>query len=134
MSKKKSSVLTDRDIAIVPRVPEEPADVESQPEIPSYEEVLGNVLETIRSGFTFGTAPVPTKRGRTAGLKYPIDQLKADSDQFFDVPAAADKVKSVSTSIRTFAYRNGLAVILREVPGAVRVWRKAEKATKTATK
>jgi hypothetical protein len=126
MSKKKSFVLTDKDIVIVPREPEFPADAE----LVSPEKALETAICLLKSPFTFGTAPVPTKRGRTAALSYPIDQLIPNTGEYFDVPAASDKVKAVSASIRTFAYRNDLAVILREVPGAVRVWRKAEKAGK----
>jgi hypothetical protein len=122
MSKgKNGSRLTDSDIAIVPREPEFPVDGELQ---------LTENSDS-KSVFVFGKAPVPTKKGRTTVLSYPIDQLVPNTGEYFDVPATSDKVKAVSASIRTFAYRNDLAVILREVPGAVRVWRKAEKATRS---
>lgn len=122
-SKRKGSVLTDSDIAIVAREPEAPSDLSL-----ISEAILSEPL--VKDGFSFGTAPVPTKRGRTTVLSYPIAQLKPDTDEFFDVPAGSDKVKAVSASIRTFAYRNDLAVTLREVAGAVRVWRKGAKATR----
>jgi hypothetical protein len=121
MSKKKqkSSVLTDSDVAIVPQEPEFPVDP----------------IETLTptgTEFIFGHAAKPNKGGRSKVLAYPIDKLTPDSEEYFDVPTASSKVKAVTSSIRTFAYRNGFAVSVRYVPGAVRVWRNSEKRVHTS--
>lgn len=67
---------------------------------------------------------IPKRPGRRASLTYPIAQLEAGSEQCFTVPATTETVKKVLTSIRTYAYRNGFRVILRQSPYGVDVWRK----------
>jgi len=133
--KQKSSVLTDSDVAIVPQEPEFPVDPIETLTPTGTELVEDTEGDKDESPFTFGTAAKLNRGGRTKVLAYPIDKLTPDSEEYFDVPTASSKVKAVTSSIRTFAYRNGFAVSVRYVPGAVRVWRNSEKRvhTKQAT-
>jgi hypothetical protein len=141
--KKKSTYLTDSDVAIVPREPEFPTEetessqdahrVSAQTETQTEQPVAANPSTNTSTGFVFGESEVLGRPGRKAQLTYPIGSLTADSNQYFDVAVNTSdtkKVKATLASIRAFAYRNGFAVTLREVTGAVRVWRKGQKATR----
>jgi hypothetical protein len=151
-SKKKSNHLTDSDVAIVPREPEFPTEetessqdahrVYAQAESNQFGSDLASVTEAVLAEnlapkvtgeFVFGESKVPGRPGRKVQLTYPIGSLTADSNQYFDVAVDTSdtkKVKATLASIRAFAYRNGFVVTLREVTGAVRVWRKGQKATR----
>lgn len=121
MSKSKSKLFTDSDIvirAVEPEIPEAVSSIESHV----------SSLPTVE-GFTFEIKPVPKRSGKKGNLNYPIGQLIAGSPVSFLVPATADKVKQLTASIRTFAYRNDFAVTLRTEDGGVRVWRAKPKAT-----
>jgi len=69
--------------------------------------------------------PTPKRRGRKAVLSYPIAGLTPGTDESFLVDVAPESVKKVSMSIRTFAYRHGMRVIIRPAEDwGIRVWRK----------
>jgi hypothetical protein len=96
----------------------------------SNEVVSGEMTEATApkaNVFTIDEAEIP-QRGRTIMLAYPVTELTPGSNQSFLVPATADTIKSVMTSVRTFAYRHGVKLTLRLVDGGVRVWRKADEA------
>ncbi len=123
MSKKKSNAFTDSDIVIREQVaPEFPAEVPTV----SAEESHISTNPTVE-GYVFETKDIPKRSGKKGTLNYPIDQLIAGSPVSFLVPATADKVKKVTASIRTYAYRNDFTVTLRAEDGGVRVWRTAPK-------
>jgi hypothetical protein len=115
MSHKKHNVQAFSDSDIVIRAVE--------PEIPTEE--IKESAPTV-DGYVFATKPIPTT-GRKERLNYPIGKLEAGSTVSFLVPAAPDKVKQVTASIRQYAYRHEFNVVLRAEEGGVRVWRAKEK-------
>ena len=133
-NKKRSTHLTDSDVAIVPREPEFPAEESAAETVSAQTETQTEQPVAVEgTEFVFGESEVPSRPGRKAQLTYPIGSLTADSNQYFDVAVDTSddkKVKATLASIRAFAYRNGFAVTLREVTDAVRVWRKGQKATR----
>jgi hypothetical protein len=106
----KTRKFGDTDIVLRENAPEIPAEPVSAPE-----------SHTV-SGYLIETKPIP-KRSAKNSLNYPIGKLMAGSTESFLVPATPDKVKAVTASIRTFAYRNNYAVTLRTEETGVRVWR-----------
>lgn len=113
--KKKSTSFTDSDIMI---------QAQPDPEIPVVEPIESHVSSTPTvQGYVFETKPVPKRAGKKDTLDYPINQLIPGSPVSFLVPATKDRIKQVTTSIRTFAYRNGFNVTLRPEDAGIRVWR-----------
>ena len=77
------------------------------------------------SGIEITEVPIPNRPGRKATLDYPVDQLEPDSEESFYIEDTPDRsTKSLKMSVRTFAYRNGFRVIIREEADGIRVWRK----------
>jgi hypothetical protein len=116
MSKKKSNTEVEVSQEVSQAVP---------PEVVSGE--MTEATAPKANVFTIDEAEIP-QRGRTIMLAYPVTELTPGSNQSFLVPATADTIKSVMTSVRTFAYRHGVKLTLRLVDGGVRVWRKADEA------
>src|ERR1039458_3702196 len=144
MSRTKTSEFTDSDLVI------------SEKAAPEFPEVVGNDLpatdcagpmaglhpnyldfaEAVETAtpkpttgiVIFASVPVPKRKGRTAKLTYPINVLTASSDESFLVPTEPKDFKKVMTSIRTYGYRNGFKVVVREEDTedgtGIRVWRK----------
>jgi hypothetical protein len=117
MAKVKSKSFTDGDFVI---------QAQPAPEIGASSPIIPTI-----DGFVFESKPIPKRGGKKGEVKYPIASLQSGTEQSFFVPAAAGKLKNVTSSIRTFAYRNDFKVVLRtenDDKGAVtgvRVWRKA---------
>ena len=78
--------------------------------------------------FPIEEVAIPKRSSVKKTLTYPIGTLKAGSNQSFFVPTNPNNVKAITSSIRTFAYRNSFKVIIRQektdVAEGVRVWRK----------
>jgi hypothetical protein len=125
MSKKKSQAFTDADF-VVQAQPE--PNVEVEVEVTALE----SVASRIENGFVIEHKAIPKRINRVTGLNYPIGSLTAGSDESFFVPAESDKVKNVTSSIRTFAYRNDFTVTIRPESGGIRVWRKNDPITSVA--
>jgi hypothetical protein len=127
MSKKTMKAFSDSDVVIK----EQPT-----PEVPGEEVVPETFTATPTTSasptgeeFIFASVDIPKRTGRGSKLSYPINVLVAGSKDSFLVPASPDKFKNVTASIRTYAYRNGFKVTLRNenTDGStqgVRVWRK----------
>jgi len=85
-------------------------------------------IEKASSGFKIEEVEIPKRSSVKKTLTYPIGTLKAGSNQSFFVPTNPNNVKAITSSIRTFAYRNSFKVIIRQektdVAEGVRVWRK----------
>ena len=116
-TKGKSRSFTDTDVVIQAQT------IPAVPQTPEY--VAGTVTD---GGFVIEERDIPKRSGRTGTLVYPIEKLAPGSKDSFLVPAATDKIKNVTSSIRTFAFRKGFKVTLRAEATGVRVWRKAPKA------
>jgi hypothetical protein len=124
MSRKSSNAFTDTDFVMKTLEkpdpeeqdePENPADADGFI-APAYEdsEPVGYKIEEIA---------IP-RSSRAKTLEYPIHMLKAGSNDSFLVPVGYAAPKAVAASIRTFGYRNGFKVIIREENNGIRVWRK----------
>jgi hypothetical protein len=100
--------------------PENPADSEGfiAPEYQDPEPI------EVTNAFTITEVPIPTST-RVKTLEYPIGTLTAGSNESFFVPLGESTLKALAASIRTFGYRNGFKVIIREEGNGIRVWRKA---------
>jgi hypothetical protein len=87
-------------------------------------------MGTTPTGFAIEERDIPKRSGRKGVLTYPIADLEPGSKQSFAVPATPETIKNVTSSIRTFAFRHGYKVTLRQEENGtvVRVWRKAVKA------
>lgn len=121
MGKRRTTRFTDTDVVIKPQ-PDPPAPEDAT-------ETLAGTPTTGASKFTIEEVDVPGRRGRSTRLSYPVSSLVAGSKQSFFVPATPEKLAKVTTSVRTFSQRNGITVIIRNVEGGIRVWRKADKET-----
>ena len=113
------------------RTPEEPGEFDDDIENPADAEgfIAPEYQDSeplkVTNAFTITEVPIPTST-RTRTLTYPIGTLKAGSNESFYVPVEnIVSFKSTAASIRTFGYRNGFKVIIREEGLGIRVWRKA---------
>jgi hypothetical protein len=106
MSNKKSSQFTDTDYVVKPVEEPEEFPKESFP------------------GFDIEEVAIPKRTGRKPVNVYPIDKLEAGSTQSFLVPSKPDEFKNNNIRVRTYAYKHGFKVILRNEENGVRVWRK----------
>jgi hypothetical protein len=145
MSRKPSKAFTDTDFVML-RTPEEKSyeelsDFEVEQEgfqdpqnpaddegfvAPEYQDFKPNDAETVNA-FAIEEVPIP-RSIRTKTLEYPIGTLTAGSNASFFVPLGESTFKALAASIRTFGYRNGFKVIIRngfENGAGIRVWRKA---------
>ena len=113
MSRKKTTQFTDSDFVV---------QAQTEPSTATTVPVETKQPET----FTIEEREIP-QRTRKNTLAYPIGSLTPGSNQSFPVPTTPDKVKNTLSSIRTFAFRNGFKVTLRQDGDVIRVWRKAEK-------
>jgi hypothetical protein len=126
MSRKSSNAFTDTDFVMKtlekpdPEEPENPADSDGFL-APEYQD--SEPLE-VTNAFAIEEVPIP-RSSRTRTLEYPIGTLKAGSNDSFLVPVGHAAPKAVAASVRTFGYRNGFKVIIREENNGIRVWRKA---------
>lgn len=79
------------------------------------------------NGFIFEDKDIPKRAGKKGSLHYPIDQLEPGSTRSFLAPiegeVTAIKLKALTASIRTYAYRHKFKVTLRSEEKGVRVWR-----------
>ena len=75
--------------------------------------------------FEITEVEIPTKNTHSR-LSYPLSEMKPGTSDSFHLDAVTpEAVKKVSSSVRTFAYRNGMTVVLREEDNGIRVWRKS---------
>jgi hypothetical protein len=143
MSRKSSKAFTDTDFVML-RTPEEKSyeelsdfEVEQEgfqdPQNPANtEEFIAPEYQDpepieVTNAFTIAEVPIPTST-RVKTLEYPIGTLTAGSNESFFVPLGESTFKALAASIRTFGYRNGFKVIIRngfENGVGIRVWRKA---------
>jgi hypothetical protein len=138
MSRKSSNAFTDTDFVMKtlekpdPEEPENPADSDgfvapeyqdSEPESPEEFNAPLYPFEPV-TVFSIQSVQIP-RSSRTRTLEYPIGTLKAGSNDSFLVPVGHAAPKAVAASVRTFGYRNGFKVIIREENNGIRVWRKA---------
>ena len=110
MAKQSSRAFTDTDFVML--TPEEPD---------TFDEDV-DAVET--GGFKIEEVEIPKRSSVKKTLAYPIGTLKAGSNQSFFVPTTPETAKAVTSSIRTFAYRNGFKAVIRQEKLGVRVWRK----------
>jgi len=91
-------------------------------EPPAFEEDIDAAEDT--GGFKIEQVDIPKRSNVKKTLVYPIGTLKAGSKDSFFVPTTPETAKAITSSIRTFAYRNGFKAIIRQEKLGVRVWRK----------
>ena len=136
MSRKSSNAFTDTDFVMkTPEEPDEPKNPtdldeflalefqDSEPESPEEFNAPLYPFEPV-TVFSIQSVQIP-RSSREKTLEYPIHMLKAGSNDSFLVPVGTSNAKAVAASVRTFGYRNGFKVIIREENNGIRVWRKA---------